>query len=663
MSEPIYFLLVDDREANLLSLEATLKREGLALLKASSGMEALELLLQHDVSLALLDVQMPGMDGFELAELMRGNERTKHIPIIFLTAESAEQDRRFQGFEAGAVDFLQKPLEPLMLRNKAGVFFDLAVQRKQAAELLAQSQRHAQAMEEARAHLELMMESAKDYAIIGLDPAGCITSWNSGAERIFGYSPQELLGSTREMLFTPEDQSLGVPEAELLIAAEKGRVENERWHMRKGGELFYASGIIAAMFSRGELSGFVKISRDMTKERRSQEALVEARNAAEAANVAKSEFLANMSHEIRTPMNAVMGLAHILSTSEPLTNKQREFIRTLKMSADSLLTLINDLLDIAKIEARTMELEHMPFSVAELARDAVSIMKVRAQEKNLDLLLTFDCKGIEERVFYGDPARVRQIIFNLCGNAIKFTERGKVEVLVTCEVMDDGRERVCIAVKDTGIGIAPDKLESVFDKFVQADSSINRRYGGTGLGLAICKTLAELMGGTILVESVLGEGSVFTFCLPMEAEPVQEGEVAIAGTQQPEACIPCGKPRVLLVEDYPANILVATTFLEAFGYAVDVAHDGREACEMVQANTYAAVLMDLQMQGMNGFDATRTIRERERAQGDDPLPIIGMTAHALAGDRERCIEAGMDDYIAKPFNPDELEHKLAHYCA
>jgi len=657
--EPVHFLLVDDLDENLLSLEALLRREGLVLLKAKSGPEALELLLKHEVALALLDVQMPGMDGFELAELMRGNVRTKHVPIIFLTAGSADRLRRFRGYEAGAVDFLHKPIEPDILRSKADVFFDLFQQRQQAARLLEESRRHAAAVDEARAHLQLMVESAQDYAIISLDAKGRVTSWSSGAQRIFGYSPERMLGNTRDFLFTPEDQAQGIPAEELRIAAEKGRVDNERWLVRENGEHFYSSGTIAAMRNdAGTLTGFIKIARDMTKERRAQEALVEARNAAEAANVAKSEFLANMSHEIRTPMNAVVGLAHILDLSEPLTPKQREFIKTLKMSADSLLSLINDLLDIAKVEAGTVELEHVPFSVVKVAEEAVRIMKVRAQEKQLALTLNLRCACIETRHFYGDPARVRQILLNLCGNAIKFTEKGEVHLDLLCEPMADGRELVKIAVHDTGIGIPPDKMGTIFDKFVQADSSINRKYGGTGLGLAICKTLAEVMGGSITVDSILRRGSVFTLTLPLK---VTQPAVEAIEQREPKEQAHDNKPRVLLVEDYPANVMVATTFLEEFGYTVDVASNGAEACEAAKRGEYVAALMDVQMHGMNGFEATAAIRSYEKEHGRARLPIIGMTAHALAGDRERCLASGMDDYIAKPFNPDELEQKLARY--
>jgi signal transduction histidine kinase/ActR/RegA family two-component response regulator len=382
---------------------------------------------------------------------------------------------------------------------------------------------------------------------------------------------------------------------------------------------------------------------------------------AEAANIAKSEFLANMSHEIRTPMNAIMGLSQILNMSSPLTNKQKEYIKTLQMSADSLLSLINDLLDISKIEARTVELEKIPFNLAQLIDEIVEISSIQAHEKNVKFIMAGNLE--REMVFIGDPTRLRQIFLNLCSNAVKFTERGDVTLTVNRQPID--KKNMCwmtLEVKDTGIGIAPEKLETIFEKFVQADSSITRKYGGTGLGLAITKTLVEIMGGTIEVESVTGQGSVFRVSLPLKVSktniPANDMNLDRAQTNTaPKRDL----GRILLVEDYDPNVLVAGAFLEEFGYSYDVASDGVQALERFKDATYVAVLMDVQMPKMNGFEATKTIRTIELQNRKAPLPIIGMTAHALAGDRERCLEAGMDDYICKPFNADELKCKLEAY--
>jgi PAS domain S-box-containing protein len=402
---------------------------------------------------------------------------------------------------------------------------------------------------------------------------------------------------------------------------------------------------------------------NIEEHKRAESLLFEAREAAEAASVAKSEFLANMSHEIRTPMNAVIGMSHILARTEPMTPKQRDCVKTLQMSAAALLDLINDLLDIAKIESHNIELEKTHFNLAQILNDVVSMMSVKAREKGLTF--TADTDSIKDHGFVGDPARLRQVLLNLCSNAVKFTEKGGVHVSGDCRKgTEPGMMDITIKVRDTGIGIASDKLDTIFQKFMQADSSINRKYGGTGLGLAITKTLIEIMDGTVAVTSTVDAGSTFilNLTLPASDEILPEAETS-ASVAEPHHnnADNNDKQRVLLVEDYAPNVLVTSTFLEEFGYEYDVASDGYEALAKIASTQYMAVLMDVQMHGMNGLEATQAIRKLEAAGNKRRLPIIGMTAHALTGDRERCIAAGMDDYLSKPFNPDTLEKTLKEF--
>lgn len=378
---------------------------------------------------------------------------------------------------------------------------------------------------------------------------------------------------------------------------------------------------------------------------------------AEDANRAKNDFLATMSHEIRTPMNAIMGLSSILSMSSPLTHKQAEFIKTLKSSADSLLLLINDLLDISKIESQAIELEAVPFSLGKLLKEVADMIAVRAKEKGLAFVV--DADSVRQHIFVGDPTRVRQIIVNLCSNAVKFTNEGTVSIRVSNPGMDDlGVCNIGIVVEDTGIGIPEDKRDAIFDKFVQADTSINRKYGGTGLGLSITRTLVEAMGGTIGVESKPDNGSIFSVSLPL---PLAGPEIKVVDDmpKQPALQEFAGRSgEVLVVEDYEPNILVATSFLEALGYDYDVARTGAEALEKIKTGAYRQILMDVQMPGMNGFETTAHIRAYESDTGRKRTFIIGVTAHAMVGDREKCLSAGMDDYMTKPFSLAEMGEKL-----
>ncbi len=286
------------------------------------------------------------------------------------------------------------------------------------------------------------------------------------------------------------------------------------------------------------------------------------------------------------------------------------------------------------------------------------MMGVRVREKGLSFTSRGEC--IVGRTFLGDPTRIRQIILNLCSNAIKFTDQGRVHVSIECHPTSDaGRETICISVTDTGIGIDPAKVETIFDKFVQADASMTRRYGGTGLGLAITKTLTEIMGGTISVKSEPGRGSTFEVCLPLTLATPEDNKTTNLHLPEVLHSEEANGLNVLLVEDHEPNVLVATTYLGGFGYHVDVARNGLEAFEMVKHRSYAAILMDVQMPGLNGFEATRLIRQHESQNGRVRVPIIGMTAHALQGDRERCLAAGMDEYLSKPFDPVNLLAKMS----
>ncbi len=400
----------------------------------------------------------------------------------------------------------------------------------------------------------------------------------------------------------------------------------------------------------------------IAKERmRVEQELREALDRSEAASIAKSEFLANMSHEIRTPMNAVVGLANLMQTDDLPLAKQREFLRTLQLSSQHLLQLINDLLDISKLETQQVELEQTPFFMNDVVNDVVNIQEMHAKEKSIALVVQHADENGDG--FVGDPSRIRQVLMNLVGNAIKFTSQGNVIISVTYGASAvAGMATAYIDITDTGIGIAPEHTATIFNKFTQADSSITRKFGGTGLGLSICKTLVELMDGTISVTSAPGKGSCFSLVLPLSLQGHASSKPVVERVPSTEAA-PKSKVQILLVEDYWANVLVATAILDNLGYQYEIAENGHEAVKKYTAGHFNAVLMDVQMPEMDGIAATQAIREWEKNEGGGRhTPIIGMTAHALKGDRERCLTAGMDDYLSKPFQPSDLEKKLRTYC-
>ncbi len=508
-----------------------------------------------------------------------------------------------------------------------------------------------------------LIEASLD-PLFTISPAGKITDMNNASLNIIGVSREKLIGTDFFDYFTEPDKAR---EGYKEVFA-KGFVADYPLTIRdhKLTDVLFNGSVYKD--EQGNVLGIVVVARDITDQKRiatelteaivfaelatglAEEAKIKAENAtriAEDAVKAKQQFLSNMSHEIRTPMNAIIGFTKVVLKTD-LTAKQKEYLTAIKMSGDSLIVLINDILDLAKVDAGKMTFEQIPFKMVSSISAMLHLFETKIQEKNLQLVKEYDNKIPE--VLLGDPVRLHQIILNLVSNAVKFTSKGKITISVHLLAEDEESVTIEFSVTDTGIGITENKIEKIFENFQQASSGTSRLYGGTGLGLAIVKQLVESQGGSIRVKSAIDEGSVFSFTLGFQKTKAEaEPESAFAELDSGIKNI-----KVLVVEDIALNQLLMKTLLDDFGFERDIAANGKIAIEKMQAKSYDIILMDLQMPEMNGFEATEYIRNTMNSS----IPIIALTADVTTVDLAKCRAVGMNDYIAKPVDERILYSKI-----
>jgi PAS domain S-box-containing protein len=542
---------------------------------------------------------------------------------------------------------------------------DVTAQQQAEAALRELNDNLESAVANQTAELRSITDAAHE-AILLMDPHGAIIYWNVAAERIFGYSAEEVLGKNLHDLLAPERYHADFRAAFAeFVRTGRGKAVGrtlELFARRRDGREIDVSLSLSAVSLRGAWHA-VGILSDITERKKLEHNLRAAMLESAAANVAKGEFLANMSHEIRTPMNGVIGMTGLLLDT-PLNAEQRRYAETIRTSGESLLALVNDILDFSKIEAGKLELELMEFDLRNLLQSFSAPLAMRARSKGIEFVCAIE-PDVPSQVC-GDPSRLRQILINLAGNAVKFTEQGRVSVQASLISETATAFVVRFSIRDTGIGIPLEHQEMLFQKFTQADASTTRRYGGTGLGLAISKKLTGLMAGEIGVNSAAGAGSEFWFTVPL-GKPAQSKPLTLTDAKPARSASPTGRSlpavlrqgaRILVAEDNVVNQEVALGILHKLGLQADAVANGLEAVEVLRTQSYDLVLMDVQMPEMDGFEATRIIRDPQSPVLDHQIPVIAMTAHAMLGDREHCLQTGMNDYIAKPVSPYALIEAL-----
>jgi PAS domain S-box-containing protein len=633
---PINILIVDDREENIIALSALLERNDIKIFSTTSPNEGLKLAWENQISIALVDVQMPEMDGFEFVEMLKSNPRTKDILVIFVTAISKETKYAVKGLGTGAVDYLYKPLDPYITSAKVDSFIQLARHQAEIKQKNLELENFAVIV---RNSADMICEvDAQDLRIRTINPA---------SERIIGSEPASLIGkSIIDLAVEAQRPAFRLKLGEIIkdnIGTSVFEVEFNTFSKR----IIWAECRVA--YQNKTL--FLNIS-DISAQKSYQNQLIRSKENAEYGKKVKETFLANMSHELRTPINGIIGITSLLRKTE-LNEQQSSMINLLGVSSQSLLGVINDVLDISKMEAGKFSIVRSSNNLHDLTRSVYGLLKFKADENNIEFSLEIE-SDVPENIMV-DSLRLNQILMNLLSNAIKFTERGYVKLKISVLEKDADQVKLQFVIEDSGIGIPAARLTSIFESFEQAEESTASKYGGTGLGLAIVKKLVELKGGEIAVESETGKGSVFTFV----------NRYLVTGKPKEKNLIKDAKPpmerfeniSVLVAEDNLVNQFMLSKLLKDWGITVDIVDNGRKVLDKLQAKNYDLILMDTHMPELNGYEAAKSIRinfeEPKRS-----IPIISLSAATFDYEQQEAIASGMNDLLSKPFQPDELHGKI-----